>query len=87
MQNRPWRLHNYSSRYFLYESLAAGGEPSTRFPPEGLIETAADMKRCEQSRNTIVTLDSCGKPHSCAKSTGAHAGTSASQGTKHIGIA
>ena len=32
-----------------FDQLAAGGEPSTRFPPEGLVETAADLKCCEKS--------------------------------------
>ena len=30
-------------------ALAAGGEPSTRFPPEGLVETAANIKCSEKS--------------------------------------
>ena len=49
-----WFFHEKSSTLHPNFTLAAGGEPSTRFPPEGLVETAADLKLCEKPRSTII---------------------------------
>ena len=41
--------------------LAAGGEPSTKFPPEGLVETATSIEHFRKQYNACKSIRLCEK--------------------------
>ena len=49
-----WFFHEKSLIFDRKRILAAGGEPSTRFPPEGLVETAGVMEHYRRPRSIVA---------------------------------